>query len=442
MHRTTTTVRTQSRRQDLGRGRSIPRQAERGVILVWSAFALLLIAGVVAAGTSHERALDRLASHNHAVAGQARAVAVAGIVDAYAWFRRQAVQPVTTFAPKLDLLADPQVNETDDPALGLVREYEISASLWGRYEVRLSRVAEPFTDSDGNGLYDEGEPFTDDDGDGEWDAAGETRDVSTERGLPGNGGVWLLESHGFLYRRQAPGVPLGTAPNDRLATFRVASEIRRLTITPPGAAAICADKGSDVTVGNRGRIAGGAGAGVVYAPSTGFPSFGSGSEVEGTPPSTSLPTYDGSIEAVFGVSVSELKSMADVSTSQVATIGSPIGDYTLNVIDGDAVFDEDQPLRGTGIVVVLGDCTVQSGSNSFFSGLLWVGGDLTLRAPSYLRGVVVVRGQVDVRGVGGDYAELNHDDAIIGELLSLMGQYRHTKAVYVPDADASTGNGG
>lgn len=437
-----TTDRTPRWRIRAGQGRLSPRQAERGVILVWAAFTLLFIAGVIVAGIQRERALTDLTRQEHAVNGQARAVAVAGVVDAYAWFRRQAVQPVQNFAPQLDLLATPPVNETDDPAIGLMREYEISPSLWGRYEVRMSKAAEPFTDANGNGAYDAGESFTDQDGNGQWDPARETRDVSTERGLPGAGGVWLIESHGAVYRRQDPGVALGTEPNHRLATFTVASEIRRLTITPPAGAALCAANASDVTIGNRGRVSGVAGAAVAYASGTGSPTFGSGSEVTGAPAATSQPGYDGSIDSVFGVTLTALKSMADVSTTDATTIGAPIGDFTLNVIEGNATFDEDHPLRGTGIVVVTGDCTIDSSSNSFFSGLLWVGGELTMRAPSYLRGVVISQGDVDLRGVGGDYAELNYDDGIINELLFLMGQYRHTKAVYVPGDSRLVATGG
>ena len=88
-----------------------------------------------------------------------------------------------------------------------------------------------------------------------------------------------------------------------------------------------------------------------------------------------------------------------------------------------------QPLRGTGIVIVLGSCTIQSGSNSWFSGLLWVQGALTVRAPCYLRGTLIAGGTVDVRGTGGDTAEVEHDAQILNNLLFLMGQYRHSKAV-------------
>jgi hypothetical protein len=330
------------------------------------------------------------------------------------------------------------VNETDDAGVGLVREVELLPSLWGRYEVRPGRPAEPFTDADGDGRHDAGEPFTDQDGNGRWDGPQGTRDVSLERGMPGQGTVWLIESVGLLYRRPRPDLPLGTAPNDLLASSRVASEVRRLTILPPAAAAISAGSGASVSIGSRGRLRGGAsGAGVAFPSGSGTPTLASGAEVSGSPATAPVPDYDGSLEAVFGVGAAELRGMADIATSDPGEVPAPLPSYALVVIDGDVTFDAERPLKGTGVVVVLGDCTVASGSNAWFSGLLWVQGDLTVRAPSYLRGVLVVGGGVDVRGTGGDLAEVEHDGDILAELLALMGQYRHSKTVFVPGADGA-----
>jgi hypothetical protein len=413
-----------------------PRTSERGFSLVWAAFGLLVILGVVATGTQNQLAQDASAKAEQAMRGQARAVAEAGVVDAFAWFRRQQVQPVAAFAPVRNLAASPPINETDDPTVGLVRDYEIqgSPSLWGRYEVRKTKAAEVYTDSNGNGFYNVGEPFTDLDGDGRWDSAREVRDVSSERGLSGAGAVWLIESHGLLYERPRLDLPLSTPPNRLLASSVVGTEIRRLTLVPPAAAALCVSTGSSCTIGRRGRIRGLTGGGIAYPQSTGTPTLLVGAEVTGAPATTSVPSYAGSIDAVFGVPLAALKGMADVSTSNPATVASPIGDYTLTVIDGNATFDAAKPLRGTGVVVVLGDCTLTDASNSFFSGILWVQGMLTVRAPCFLRGVLIAA-SADVRGTGGDYAEVDFDNAIVTELLYLMGQYRHSKALYAPNSD-------
>jgi hypothetical protein len=410
---------------------------DRGVVLIWTLTVLVVLAGLIAAGIESDRALDRSTRMELAVRGQARAIAEAGVVDAFAWFRRQQVQPVLTFAPVLDLAANPSVNETDDPAIGLVREFEIAPNLWGRYEVRLSIPAEAFVDADADGAYDAGETFTDSDGNGKWDEARETRDVSSLRGLPGAGAVWAIVSHGILYSRPRSDLPLGTAPNDRISAATAGTEIRRLTITLPAAAAISSAAGSQLTVGSRGRVTGGKSAGLAYGSGTGSPVLLSGAEVTGTPATTAVPDYKGSVDAVFGVTTSELRSMADVSTSDPSTVMSPVGDASLTVVDGDITFDAARPLRGTGVMVVLGNCTVASGSNSFFNGLLWVQGNLTVRAPCYLRGALVANGTTDVRGTGGDYAEVLYDGGVILELLRLMGQYRHSKTLYMLGEEGS-----
>src|SRR5262245_57342999 len=104
--------------------RALGASRERGIVLVWTMAVLVILTGLIAAGIEQDSALDRSARLELSVRGQARAIAEAGVVDAYAWFRRQQVQPVTVFAPRRDLLALPAVNETDNPLVGLVRDYE------------------------------------------------------------------------------------------------------------------------------------------------------------------------------------------------------------------------------------------------------------------------------------------------------------------------------
>jgi hypothetical protein len=398
--------------------------------MVWTMFAAITIAAVVLAGTDTRLAFDRLASTDFAARGQAEAVAEAGLVDAHAWFRRQTVQPVVTFAPRLDPAAVPPVSETDDPAVGLVREYEILPSLWGRYEVRPHVPAEAFTDTDGDGRYSSGEAFTDTDGNGRRDPDRETRDVSVERGLPSAGGAWHIVSHGYLYRRPRADLPLGVGPNVRVAAAHAVGEIRRLTILPPATAAICARTGAAVDVGSRARIIGGTKGGIIYASGTGSPTIGAGAEVSGSPATGNVPGYADAVKDVFGVTLTELRGMAEASYADALSVPKTVGEYTLTVIGSDIVFDGARPLRGTGIVLIEGDCTITSGSNSFFNGLLYVDGDLTLRAPAYIRGTIVVTGAVDVRGTGGDYVEMDYDPGMVVELLTLMGQYRRSTAIH------------
>ena len=119
----------------------IPR-TQRGYMLIWVLIAFVIVTAVVFAGGAKVQANQTEALVRFRSEGQASDVARAGLVDAFAWFRRQTTQPVTTFAPQRDMLASPAINETNDPTIGLVREYEITPGVWGRYEVRLFSDAE------------------------------------------------------------------------------------------------------------------------------------------------------------------------------------------------------------------------------------------------------------------------------------------------------------
>jgi len=399
--------------------------------LIWALFAAVVIAGVIVSGTNTFVAVEKMGTIDFRADAQARSVAEAGLVDAYAWFRRQTTQPVSTFAPVRNLAAVPVINETDDASVGLLRDYEIFPSLWGRYEVRKTKVEETFTDSNANGLYDYGEPYVDTNGSGRRDPAKETRDVSLERGLSGAGTVWRLESVGTVFRRTDQSQAVGVGPNTRIASIRLAAEIRRLAIVPPATGALCAHTLSTCVLGVRARLTGGTKSGVVGPTGSGSPSISG--EVTGTPASgTVVLPYNDTIPLVFGVSITELKAMADGSYSSAANFPAPIGDYTMHVMEGAITFDASRPLRGTGVVVVVGNCTITAGSNSFFNGVLYVQGNLQIRAPVYIRGTVVVTGSVDIAGTGGDYSELNYDGSMISQVLKTMGQYRFSTSPYVP----------
>lgn len=399
------------------------------MIVIWAVMSLMLIAGIIVAGTDEFAALDGISQTEYAAGGQAHSIAEAGLVDAYAWMRRQATQPVAAFTPQLDLAADPEINETEDPSIGLVRTFEMSPGLWARYEVARGKPAEAFTDANGNGVFDSGEAYSDDNGDGKRSPGEGTRDVTSERGLPGVGTVWLLESTARIYRRPNASLPLGVGPNVQIGSEKMATEIRRLNIVPPAAAAICSREGQDVVIGARGRVRAKTTA-IAYPESTGTPNTGSG-EVPGS--RTAVPGYQDYVEDVFGVGWTTIRSMADISTTDpVEGVPAKLADFSLVVITGDIVFDETRPLRGTALVIVQGNVTIASGSNSFFNGVLYVDGNLTARAPAYLRGTIICTGNTDVRGSGGDYCEVEHDPETISMLQVKMGQYRYTKSRYIP----------
>ncbi len=446
---------THSRRKSAFSSAASRSNQEGGFALVWATVTVMIIAGLLASASEKDRGLEELARAEFGSQGQAHGIARAGLEDAVAWFRRRPSQPVTVFEPQRDprlpppdaiatpesiaaaaaaYAADPPedgevlVNETEDPGTGIVRSFEISPGLWGRYTVFTGTDPEPFVDGDGDGVYDPGESYTDSNGDGRWSPGRWTRDVTVERGLGGNGTVWYIACRGEVYQRPNGDLPLGEGGNVRVAEAVLATEIRRLTIAPPAAATVVTARGDDIRVATRGRLRGDTC--LAYPSSTGNPST-SGGEIYGS--SSPVPAMDLSVEQVFGVSWAELRSMADISTSD-ATDGLPavLPDFTLTVFTGNLTFNAARPLRGNGVLVVQGDVVIESGSNSFFRGLLYVDGELTMRAPSYTRGTVLATGDVDIRGTGGDFCEVEHDSGMVSLLLTHIGQYRHSKAVFVP----------
>ena len=70
-----------------------------GVVLIWASITVMLVAGIVLAGTDRVKAMDEVSQLEWEARGQVYEVARAGLVDAYAWLRRQTSQPVTTFQP-------------------------------------------------------------------------------------------------------------------------------------------------------------------------------------------------------------------------------------------------------------------------------------------------------------------------------------------------------
>jgi hypothetical protein len=365
-------------------------QAQGGMAMVMALFFTIIATGLVMSGIVMMSATEKKTEVGFRMNGQARQFARAGLIDTLAWFRRQSTQPVSNFTPVRDLLVNPPVIDTDDPTIGIVREFEINGSLWGRYEIRRTEV----------------------------------RDVSAERKMVGIGIVWYLRSWGYVFRRHDSTMPYNQEPNRVLAVNSLETEIRRMTLAAPGAAALCSENGGATVIGNKGSLAGlSTGAGLFYKAGTGSPSFLSGSTVTGSPNASSSSIYDSTCQAVFGVSEQELRSLSDDRITTNAAFPSPVPKNYLLFVDTNVTFDITRPLRGSGIVYVNGDLTVNSGSNSFFSGFLYVKGNLILHAPASISGTVVVRGSVDVSGVG-DKAEIYFDDGTLSALRTEVGQYR------------------
>ncbi len=368
----------------------------RGVALVWVIVALVMLSSaLLLAFSAAERARDSI-QFQLQFNGQALNIARAGIADALSWFRRQTTQPVTVFSPVRNLAAVPPVNETDDPAIGLVRSVEISAMnrIWARYEVRRTQV----------------------------------RDVTALRGLAGAGTVWEIESVGIIYRNENPALAHDQWPNQVMSSVRVLTELRRLSIVPPGNAAICTSAPSTANFNNRTKVLGGAGIGVVYPPGVGTPSV-SGT-LQGSPAQSAVNPYRGTVQEIFGISDAELRATADIFTNDPTTIASPLPSYKIVYVDGNITFNSSRSLEGTAILVVNGNLTVAASSNSVFNGLIYCTGNIQINAPTLIRGVVVGGSSINLIG-SGDYVEVDYDPDVLGDLLQRLGQYRYAKPMRV-----------
>lgn len=316
--------------------------------------------------------------------------------------------------------------DSETPELGLVRFYELAPQVWARYTVSRGIPSEPFNDANGNGTHDASESFTDLDGDGRWSAGMHTRDVSGSRGANGAGTVWYVTSVGEIFRRPRPDLALGAGPNTRLALSAWGTELRRLTIAAPASAALCVQDGGRCQIGARTTIRGGTA--IAYDQSGGDPSIRGGKVVGNL---AALPDLKTSYEAVFGVPWTRLMAMADLSTSKPqGALPTPLPASSLVVIMGDVRFDEAQPLQGSAVVVVRGNCAIERGSNSFFTGVLYVDGNLSINGPALLRGTVITTGACAIRGLGSEAVEIEHDAGVASEMLGRIGQYRPAKAPF------------
>ncbi len=384
-----------------GLGHELARRSERGVALIIAIFITIFGTGLILSGLISMNGVEKEAPVGYRLGSQARQFATAGLIDGLAWFRRQTTQPVTAFDPRLDMAVTPPIIDTMDPSIGVVREFEISGGVWGRYELRrfVPNVSP---------------------------AIAEVADISTDRGAASAGTVWRLVSRGFVFRRTDPTVAFNVQPNYVLGQEVVDAEIRRMTLAPPGQAALCSRRADSVTIGSRGRIRGGSAVGIVYKSSTG--SISNSGQVSGIQSHTGLAAYADTVQAIFGVTAAELRTLADDRITTSAAFPFPIPVNQVIYAETDLVFDSTRPLRGLGIVYVDGNVTIQSGSNSFFNGLLVVTGNLTVNAPALMRGSVVVHGSVNFQGLG-DYSELEYDDGVLNSLMQEVGQYRRSSTV-------------
>src|SRR5690606_36762972 len=160
----------------------------------------------------------------------------------------------------------------------------------------------------------------------------------------------------------------------------------------PGQAALTIAEGRRVTVNTGGRIDGGSsGAGMYYPTRSGSPTVGSphAHRVTKTPPWTAGEDVDVSMETVFGMSFAELRATSDHFVSNAADFPETVADGATVAVDvPHLAFDRDRPLSGYGVVCMRGNVMVHDGSATNFRGVLYVDGNLHVRAPAEITGAV------------------------------------------------------
>jgi hypothetical protein len=391
---------------------------------------LLILAGLLMVNLA-----GKLITRQLRYQGQAQNAAEAGLVDALNFFRRNEIQPVVDFDPQLDLGADPPLDDSAFPAIGIVRDFRVSdlGNVCGRYEVRRQ-------DLDDDGTIDPGEV----------DRGVQDITDNKARTSAGNGNVWLLESHGIIYVDSTdsdsdPATCDLTFSDDNtngvwdfgeggevLIRRTLRTQIQRMSLVlPGGSSAINAKVGGTVDIGDGGdkaRVLGGpSGTGISYdSTSIGTPVI-TGDVQGGVAAVSGINPYNDSFLDVFGVTQSEIIASADASPTSVA--GLPVTwAMKLFVVEGDATFTTSQPLIGSGVLVVLGDIVIPEGSN--YQGVIYVTGDYTQEGPSLVSGAVVVQGAVTMSGAG-DFAEIDYDNNIITQVQAEMIQYRFGRNPYI-----------
>jgi hypothetical protein len=371
------------------------------VLVLYAATLILLVMG---ATLTYTRLSGRLLVRQLNSQGQAVNAASAGLTETLAWFVHQRQQPVTVFDPKLDTGGvcthvpphAPLANETEDPAAGIIRTYEVMSTgrVFSRYEVRRTGVA----------------------------------DVSTRRGKPQAGTIWQLESNGIVYVRNNAAQPPGSGGNTVLARRTMRVEIQRLALQLPANAAISATAGNAINIARPSRVQGGAsGIGTAYPSGTSTPR-GNGTITGNPAQNTTAGAF--TLQGVFGVTQQELVAMADIVVDDESQLPNPLPNMSLVVVRGNATFNPQRRLTGSGILIVLGNLNFNPQSDTFYNGVIWVAGNLTVAPPSVINGAIVANGNAHVTG-GSEVAEVNYDPAILDQIRQQMGNYLFSRSPWI-----------
>lgn len=438
---------------DLGAGRA--RTGKRpGVALLNAMFFMAIVTVMLISAINFTRH-SAMAGRNEKYRSQTYHIARAGLTDAVSWFKRQTTQPVATFNPSPDP-SNPPHGDTWDPYsidpggstrgnknLGIVQEFELSPGLWGRYEVgKLTRL-----DRSGIGTLTSyyileptaGPSYTPvpiaQATTAVWPGV---QDVSDAEGLTGTGQAWRLRSHGYVYRRDVPNPGPSTLffnpPNQVLDQLELETEIRRLALNDYQAALV-GNLGSHITFNNGNNVVvdGKAGAGVLYNSDPPPNPNWAPSSFHGSPSVYKKAGGSGNSlgwSELFNVSSSaDFASLADFVDTDPNNLPKKMSSMAVTYLKGAVTFNSSRPLTGGGMLVVDGDLTIASGSNSSFTGLIYVTGKLTVNSPCTIAGQVVVKGDITLNSSSStNNTSISYDSSILNDVRTQLGQYRESRS--------------
>ena len=391
---------------------------ERGAALVVAVFFTIIVVGLTLAGAVSLTSHRMKTKTNWVVQTQAVQAARSGLAEGLTWLRRQTTQPVTAINPILNTAVEPQILDTIDPEIGIVREFEVTDAIWARYELWKQWPGDPDPVRRAKRVQFQCE------------------DVSQPRAGGQAGMVWRLRCLGYIYRRVNANVPYNQPPNYVIASQLMETDVRRVVITLPGLAALCVGDGNQCHINTGGRIYGMSGSAILYPAGTGAPTTGGGSTQRVIGAVSQVNEWHDDYEHVFGMSITELSGLAHMVVTDPNDFPVPVPNLSLVVIDVGTTFqfDSSHPLLGSGIVVVRGHCSIAQGSNTNFSGLLYVDGNLTMRDPSEINGAVVVTGDCTIQG-SHDYSTIRYDQSVMDAMMTSFGNYQRSKPLHLPRKD-------
>lgn len=391
---------------------ALARRSQRGTALVMGVFLGMLAAGLTFSGAFLMQLNRAGVESGFILSGQSGQFARCGITEALNWFRLQPTQPVLDFDPQSIVSTPASAGETQDANIGLVRDFQIDGSYWGRYEVWKPWSADPDLQRRA------------------WRENMMVADTSAmHRMTPGS--AWKIKCIGYVYRRTDPDKAFDRFPNQVLGSEILEVEIVRVGLTPSGSSALSIRAGDRLDLQAGSRVSGGGdGAAITYSKTSEKPVISLVDViVEGDPVLAPVPEYDDSLNAVFGTDHAGLQAVADRVITRAEDFPSPIpANGIVFCALGTLTLSETRPLSGFGVVVHLGDLRLEAGAGSGFRGLLYVDGDLEVAGPADIAGTVIVTGQVTVEGGSGP-ATLRYDPDALDRLKSVFGQYRFSTPV-------------